>query len=263
MRVGVFDSGLGGLTVLRELKQRLPGYTYIYYADTAHLPYGEKSPEQVAEYAKEIVSFLLAQKVKAIIMGCNLSSCVALPWARKRCDIPVFGLVEEAAQKAAMLSRTREVGVLCTPATATTGAYEQAIKKADNKVTVHTLACEPFVPMVERGEVAGEEVKEIVKQKLRSLAHTSTDTLIYGCSHFPFLDGVIRSLFPQWQIVDPAPLIADFFARMMEAFGVLGESRGDTLFYASGTSRSLITLGSAYLGEVIKEVHPVQEGAVA
>lgn len=192
--IGVFDSGLGGLTVAREIVQKLPGESLIYLGDTARVPYGTRSSEVITKFALEMVNFLLKKKVKFLVVACNTISSTCLEVIQKASPVPVLGVIEPAVEEAVANSVTLGVGVIGTRATINSGLYEQRIKKLNSKATVLTQACPLFVPLAEEG-FFGHPVTELVaREYLEKFTSSKVDTLILGCTHYPLLSTLISKV---------------------------------------------------------------------
>jgi glutamate racemase len=194
--IGIFDSGVGGLTVLRELRRQLPNESIIYFADTARLPYGIRSKTEILQYVREINQWLLTQNVKMIIMACNTSSALALEIVQKEFDLPMVGLILPGA--AVAVAGGKRIGIIATPATAKSQAYRYAIQ-------VWEVGCPEFVPLIEQNRLEEPETETIVGKYLQPLLEADIDTLVYGCTHYPHLAPVLnRILPPTVRLVDPA-----------------------------------------------------------
>src|ERR1700674_4489029 len=203
--VGVFDSGLGGLTVVRALMRRLPHESLLYFGDTARVPYGPKSPETIRRYSREITTYLRDEGVKAVVVACNTATAHALPMLRDELSIPVIGVVEPGARAAAAATRTRRVGVIGTAGTIGSGAYERAIHAERPDVHVVARACPLFVPLVEEGWLDTPATRLIAQEYLSPLARDGIDTLVLGCTHYPLLESVIgETMGPGVGLVDSA-----------------------------------------------------------
>ena len=191
--IGVFDSGVGGLTVVREIMRNLPDERIVYFGDTARVPYGSKSKNTVIRYSRQIVHFLETQQVKAIVIACNTASALALDTIEKEIDLPIIGVVKPGAQMAVETTQNKRVGVIATESTIQSGLYQQLITEADPAITVYGKPCPLFVPLVENGRVhRGDVVIEtVVKEYLTPLKEAGVDTLILGCTHYPLLEEVI------------------------------------------------------------------------
>ena len=208
--IGVFDSGVGGLTVLRTLRRRLPGERLLYVGDTARVPYGTKSPEAVLRYSREIVAFLETRRVKLVVIACNTASALALPHLVRDGRIPVIGVIEPGARAAAQASRSGRIGVLGTPATIRSGAYARAIRRHRPAARVYSQACPLFVPLVEEGWRNGSVVESVARRYLAPLRRARVDTVILGCTHYPALRGVIQKVMGSGvTLIDSAEAVAD------------------------------------------------------
>jgi glutamate racemase len=194
--IGLFDSGVGGLTVLSEVRRRLPGESTIYLGDNARMPYGPRPADEVRRFTLECVAWLLEQDVKLLILACNTATAQALPLVRERSPVPVLGVVRPGAVAAAASTRAGHVGVIATAGTVASGAYPVAIGEADLRLTVTQLACPQLVPLVEAGELSGPSAEALVGGYLTELlaADPAIDTLLLGCTHYPLLRPLIEGL---------------------------------------------------------------------
>jgi len=191
--IGVFDSGIGGLTVVRALMECLPGYDVLYFGDTARMPYGSKSPSTVVKYAIENTEFLLSKGAQAVVLACNTASSVAPDILRQRYDIPFFEVITPAAEMAIQSSRNGRIGVIGTRATVASGVYETVIQRLRPECRVFANACPLLVPLVEEGWLRKPETAMVVKKYLRPLKTRQIDTLILGCTHYPLLTDLIQA----------------------------------------------------------------------
>ncbi|QUW03083.1 glutamate racemase [Chloracidobacterium validum] len=190
--IGIFDSGVGGLTVYRALRARLPQESFIYLGDTARIPYGTRSPETIRRYAREDAAFLLACGVKLIVVACNTASSLALAQLQAEAPVPVIGMIEPGAQQAAATTRTRRVGVIGTEATVASAAYPLAIHRIAPEIEVVAQCCPLFVPLVEEGWAAHPVTATVAAEYLAPLRQSGVDTLVLGCTHYPLLAEVIQ-----------------------------------------------------------------------
>ena len=208
--IGVFDSGIGGLTVVRSLMKQLPDYDIIYFGDTARTPYGSKSPETVVGYALENTEFLLKQGAKIIVMACNTASSVASDRVAENFDIPIFEVISPASAKAIESSRSLIIGVVGTRATIKSGIYEEKIKLMKPKAKVYSVACPLLVPLVEEGWLKKPETVMIIKKYLHPLKIRQIDTLILGCTHYPLLiDKIQRKIGNKVTVIDSSIALAE------------------------------------------------------
>lgn len=190
--IGVFDSGVGGLTVVREIMRQLPNENVIYFGDTARVPYGSKSKQTVLKYSKQIVRFLRTKNVKAIVFACNTASALALEEMREEIDVPVIGVVRPGAKMAATMSKTKSVGIIGTEGTIKSGIYTEYIRRLDPSITVVGKACPLFVPLVEEGLLEDRITDDMVERYLSELKPYNVDALVLGCTHYPLLMNPIK-----------------------------------------------------------------------
>lgn len=203
--VGVFDSGVGGLTVAREIMRNLPSEKIVYFGDTARLPYGNKSKDTIIRYSRQIIHFLQEQQVKAIVIACNTASAFALDAVRDELEIPVLGVIESGAVVAAQETKNQRVGVIGTIGTVGSGIHETFLKRQNPDITVFGKACPLFVPLVEEGWLHDPVTVEVARRYLRELQEKEIDTLILGCTHYPLLRSTIREVMGEGvRLVNPA-----------------------------------------------------------
>lgn len=185
--IGVFDSGVGGMTVVSSIARMLPGERIFYYGDTARCPYGDRSPDEVYRYTVESLDYLVSQGVKLIVVACNTATAIALPRLKVRYSIPVIGVIQPGAQTAVRATATGRIGVIGTEVTISSNAYANEIHKLSPDADVFSLACPKFVPLVESGQLTGEAVQTVVDESLRPFFDREVDVLILGCTHYPLL----------------------------------------------------------------------------
>jgi len=215
--IGVFDSGIGGLTVVKALRDLLPNETISYLGDTARVPYGPKSPETVQRYAIELGEMLMKDDAKALVVACNTVSAVALPTLSKQFPVPVIGVIEPGARAAVSATRNKHVGVIGTRGTIRSGAYEKALRGADESVQVTSQACPLLVPLIEEGLLNDEVTDQMIVRYLEPLLKAGIDTLVLGCTHYPLLTGAIaRLLKRQIMVVDSAQNCARAVENMLD-----------------------------------------------
>jgi glutamate racemase len=215
--IGVFDSGIGGLTVVKALRDLLPNENISYLGDTARVPYGPKSPETVQRYAIELAEMLMKENAKALVVACNTVSSVALPALSKKFPVPVIGVIEPGARAALTASRNRHIGVIGTRATIRSGAYEKALRAADGNVRVTSQACPLHVPLIEQGLLSDDVTERMILRYLEPMLAGEIDTLVLGCTHYPLLTGTIsRVLKRQIMIVDSAHNCARAVEEMLD-----------------------------------------------
>ncbi len=203
--IGVFDSGIGGLTVVKALRDLLPNENIVYLGDTARVPYGPKSPETVRRYAVELAGMLMLKNAKTLVVACNTVSSVALPLLTKKFPVPVIGVIEPGARAALLATRNRHIGVIGTRATIRSGAYEKALRARDNDVRVSSRACPLLVPLIEEGLLDDVVTDRMIMGYLQPMVADGIDTLVLGCTHYPLLtDAITRALKREIMLVDSA-----------------------------------------------------------
>jgi len=219
--IGVFDSGLGGLTVLKSLMSNLPQEDLVYFGDTARVPYGTKSRESIIQFSKENVSLLLEHNVKMIVVACNSSSSHALTILRQTFNIPIVGVIEPGVQKALATTKKGIIGVIATPATIGSGAYPRLIAALDKHARVVSQACPLFVPLVEEGWLDKKVTFEVAAEYLKKIKQAKADTLILGCTHYPLLKTVLRKVLGNSvKLVDSAHEVSLVVKTLLEEQGL-------------------------------------------
>jgi glutamate racemase len=255
--IGIFDSGLGGLTVAHAIMRQLPDESLVYFGDTARVPYGPKSPETVRRYSREISAFLLDQGVKAIVVACNTATAHALPALREELDVPVIGVVEPGARAAVRATRSGHVGVIGTEGTIRSGAYVRAIHAEAPHVRVTALACPLFVPLVEEGWINHEATHLVAEEYLRPFVRDAIDTLVLGCTHYPLLKPLIGEIVGRAvRLIDSAEETAADTKRMLAEQGLAAPpaSTAEYRFVASDDPQQFLRLGRRFFGETIEHV---------
>ena len=258
--IGIFDSGVGGLTVVRSLLTRLPGESFVYYGDTAHVPYGTKSREELFKYTSDIISFLLSREVKTIVVACGTCSSVTLPEMEKTCPVPLLGVVKPGARSAAKATRNGKIGVIATQATVDSGSYSANINAIKLSHKIFSAPCARFVPMVEAGILDGPEIHQAVEEYIDPLLQLGIDTLVMGCTHYPFLAPIIRDIAGDGvTLVDPAAETIEELIGILKKNDILNDTQdsGTREFYVSGNEESFYKVGRLLLGDVIKKVNKI------
>lgn len=252
-RIGIFDSGVGGLTVQRAILEALPGLDTVYLGDTARVPYGTKSPEVVTQYSLKCARFLLGQRVEMVVVACNTASSVALPALGAELDVPVLGVVEPGARAAARATRTGRIGVIGTQSTVASGAYQRAIARLAPGAEVMARACPLFVPLAEEGltDPADELVRLAARRYLEPLAAWGIDTLVLGCTHYPLLAAAIAATLPGVTLVDSASSIAAEVAERFPAARAPGPA--DHRFFVTDTPERFTAVAQRFLGRAVTE----------
>ena len=260
--IGVFDSGVGGLTVLGEIRDRLPYENTVYFGDTARVPYGVRDPAEVREFAFEIITYLTDLDVKLVVVACNTASAVALEAAQAEFDVPVVGVIAPGARAAAVDTINRRVGVLATRVTVESGAYRRAVRNLDAGIEVHEQACPEFVPLIEKGVVDGPELEKVARGYLDPLISRRVDAVILGCTHYPLISASInRILGPEVRLISSAGQTALEVGRILSRRGYLRRPRdaddlGASTYVCSADPAEFAALGGRFLGEEIEAVAP-------
>jgi glutamate racemase len=252
--IGVFDSGIGGLTVLRALAETLPAEDFIYLGDTARLPYGTKSNEVILRYSLENSEFLLAKGIKMLVVACNTSSAVALAEISRLTVVPVVGVIEPGAAAAVGASHNGKIGVIGTEATIASGAYTRAIQVLRAQAEIYTRACPLLVPLVEEGWTDNEIAERTVAYYLDSLKQSGIDTLLLGCTHYPLLRGLFeRVLGPAIRIVDSAGATAAAVHKRLMAMGLARpRGQGSQSYFVTETPDRFVRVGRRFIGDRVE-----------
>lgn len=249
--IGVFDSGIGGLTVLQRIIEALPRENTVYLGDTARAPYGSKSVETVLRYSIENSDFLLKKDVKLVVVACNTSTALALDKLRSEFSLPVVGVIEPGVRKALQRTKSKRVGVIGTEATIQSGAYTHALKEVEPGVEVYSRACPMFVPLVEEGWTDNAVAEMAVKTYLGGLKQSGIDTLILGCTHYPLLKKAIRKFMGRnVQLVDSAEETATEVCAILKSKSLARKNgKGSHSFYVTDAPDRFIKVGRRFLGE--------------
>lgn len=247
-RIGIFDSGVGGLTVLREIYRQIPNESVIYFGDTARLPYGSRSPEEILYFVRQILTWMESQGVKMVMMACNTSSALALDTVQQEYSFPILGLIKPGAQAAAR--RGRRIGIIATQATVYSNAYLDAIQELDSTCQVLQVGCPEFVPIVEQNLIKQPYALKTAQKYLDPLVEAKVDTLVYGCTHYPHLAPVLQALLPPAvHYVDPAIHMVAAATKELDALGLRSNSPAwSTEFYVSGQPQEFKRLAVQWLG---------------
>ncbi len=259
--IGMFDSGVGGLTVMRAVMRRLPAESIVYFGDNARGPYGPREIPEIRRFALEIATFLESLGVKIIVVACNSATSAGLLDIQKQCSIPVLGVVEPGARGAVQATRNRQIGVIGTMATVRSRAYQKAIHALDAGARVHSRACPTLVDFVERGEVSGPRVEAEVRRYLTPLIRRGVDTLVLGCTHYPLLRPVISEVMGRnVRLISSDEEVAREVEENLARRGYLRESSSPPVyrFMCSGDVEQAVSLGRIFLGPEVERVERVE-----
>lgn len=247
VRIGVFDSGVGGLTVLQEIYRQLPNESVLYFGDTARVPYGTRSAAEILQFTRQTLDWLVTQGVKMAIVACNTSSALALETVRDEYDLPILGVILPGARSAAR--QGQRIGVIATPATVESNAYLHAIQEANPNARVWQVACPEFVPLIETNRIDDPQTLAIAKEYLRPLLDRSIDTLVYGCTHYPHLEPVLRQFVPMSvQYVNPAVAVVAAAAQELNVLGIQSDRPAvPTKFVVSGNPDRFAQVATQWL----------------
>lgn len=251
--IGIFDSGVGGISVLRAIREQMPGESIIYFGDQLHVPYGSRSMGQIQNFSEAITRFLVEQGVKIIVVACNTASAAALKYLRdKFTDVQFIGM-EPAVKPAAERTQTDKVGVLATPATFQGALYASVVERFANGVKLFQDTCPGLVQQIEQGNLHGVKTRQILEDALLPMLDKNIDTVVLGCTHYPFVIPLIQEIVGESvRVIDPAPAVAKQTGRLLEASGMKNksESKGNVKFYTSGDPESLKLLLLTLFGEL-------------
>ncbi|HHY42731.1 MAG TPA: glutamate racemase [Thermoanaerobacterales bacterium] len=253
--IGLFDSGIGGLTVAKEIMKLLPNENIVYFGDTARVPYGSKSSEVIMQYTLEAVNFLLSQDVKLIVFACNTVTATCLEKLSSSLSVPIVGVIQPGARAAVDATKNNMVGVIGTERTVQSRAYEKAINALNDKISVHSKACPLFVSLVEEGWLENEAAFYTAKTYLEPLKDQGIDTLVLACTHFPLLKTVIRQVMGESvQLVDPAKETAEEVCRILKEKNLIrqGENAADYRYFVSSNPKKFARVGEGFLKRPIK-----------
>ena len=261
--IGIFDSGVGGLTVLRAVRRRLPGEGVVYLGDTARVPYGTKSPATIERYAVEDAAFLVEKGVKMLVVACNTASAMSRERLRAEFAVPLLSVLGPGARMAARVTRTGRIGVIATEATIESGAYERAIRESSGArpVEIFSRACPLFVPLVEEGETDSQLARLAAEQYLAPLRERGIDTLVLGCTHYPLLKRVIgETMGPEVALVDSAEATAEETADVLARHGLRNRSDapGRAEFYVTDAARRFHRIAERILEAPLEHLEAVE-----
>lgn len=254
--IGVFDSGVGGLTVVLEMFRQMPHESLLYYADTAHVPYGPRDPKELKGFAHNITRFLVEKGCKMIIIACNTSTSLAYEELKEAFLVPVIGVIEPGVDRALESGSRGRIGIIATQATVNSGAYQRIISKKDPEAKSAAIACPRLVPLIEEGSLEGVEVEQAVNYYLKELVEDGIESLILGCTHYPLLLPIIKNTTgPRVNIIDPARETVARSRKILEEKGLLNEVGIPThAFFTSGDPDKFKALAGRLLGENLNSV---------
>jgi glutamate racemase len=258
--IGVFDSGIGGLTVVKRLAATLPNESIVYFGDTARVPYGSKSNSTVIEYSIQNTKFLLKKNIKALVVACNTASSIAIPDLKKMFDIPIIGMIEPGSRMALNKSQSKKIGVIGTRATINNLAYSKEIKKLNNSAQVIEKPCPLFVPLAEEGWIKHQATYEIAEEYLKELRKIGIDTLVLGCTHYPILSEVIQEVIgDNVTLIDSGVASSEVINTELEKLHLLSDSdkHGKQEYYVSDIPAKFKEVAELFLGKEIDHVHKV------
>jgi glutamate racemase len=256
LSIGMFDSGIGGLTVLKEVKKLLPSEHILYLGDSARLPYGNKSPQTITRYALESAIYLLTKGIKILVIACNTSSALALDILKRKLPIPVLGVIYPAAVEAVQYTKTKKIGVIGTKATINSMAYEKAIKKLNPEIEVLAKPCPLFVSIVEEG-LENDKVALLMAEKyLYDFQHSEIDTLVMGCTHYPILEHVIKKVMGKdITIINTGRETAKEVKHTLETKTIINEAgKGGCEYFVTDSPDTFKEIGGRFLGEEITHI---------
>jgi glutamate racemase len=259
--VGIFDSGIGGLTVLKELYRELPGESTIYLGDTARVPYGIRSPETVTRYSSENSRFLFSKDIKLLVIACNTASSISLAMIQRSVEIPVVGVIEPGAKAAVSSTRNKRIGVIGTDATIRSSSYTKAIHACDRNIEVFSIPCPLFVPLVEEGWIEDPVTETVAEKYLSHIKDKGIDTLVLGCTHYPLLKDVLSKIMGDTvNLIDSAIETAKEVRTILSAGSQLNSMADGTThtFYVTDSPERFTSVGERFLGKPIEHINKVE-----
>ena len=249
-KIGVFDSGLGGLTAVKEIMSLFPDESIVYFGDTGRVPYGTRSKETILKYTYDDINFLLSCDVKMIVIACGTASSAALPEIKTEFNVPIYGVVDSGAYEAARVTKNNKIGIIGTTATIKSGAYNKYLAEYNNKVQTFEKACPLFVPLVENGHFDTSVTKLVVEEYLKDIKDAGVDTLILGCTHYPLLKSAISKYMGDGvTLVSPGEEVAKFLRKKITSDNAHSEirDRDQYSYYVSDSIESFEELGGIFL----------------
>jgi glutamate racemase len=263
--IGVFDSGVGGLSVFRALERRLPAESLIYLGDTARIPYGTRSVETVQRYALEDAAFILSKKVKAIVIACNTASALAADRLSESCGVPVLGVIRPGARRAVERTRSGYIGVIATEATVASRAYEREMIAIREHLEIISRPCPLFVPLAEEGWIDHPVTRQVAEEYLRDLRASRVDTLVLGCTHYPILRPMIEAVMgDEVAFIDSGEAVADDLAGLLEENNLVRAGREPRTeeFYVTDSAARFRRVAELFLGRALESINTVELGTI-
>ena len=263
--IGIFDSGVGGLTVFRAIEQRLPNESLIYLGDTARIPYGVRSAATIERYALECATFVRSRGVKAIVIACNTASALAANYLRSQFELPITGVIRPGSRRAVEATRNGHIGVIATEATVGSGAYERAMLAINNGLKITSRACPLFVPLAEEGWHNHAVTRQVAEEYLAELRSSRVDTLVLGCTHYPILRPVIEdTMGDHISFVDSGEAVADQIASMLEERDLIRQDEQPRFeeFFVTDSADRFRRVAELFLGRQLESVETVKLGAI-
>jgi len=250
--IGVFDSGLGGLTVVKELMEQMPNESIVYFGDTGRVPYGTRSRETIIKYAVQDINFLMTFDIKAIIIACGTASSVALDYVTEKFDIPIIGVVNPTAKAAVLATKNKKIGILGTTGTINSGSYQKYIAGIDENIEVIAKPCPLFVPLVENGYTDNKVAHLVAEEYLEPLINAGVDTIILGCTHYPLLSGVISDIMgKEITLIDSGVPTSAYVHNMLSSRDIMATAEASYKYFVSDSIDSFAHLGSMFLNRQI------------
>lgn len=259
--IGLLDSGIGGLTVLKEARKRLPNESFVYIGDNARNPYGTRTVEEIRQYTLELVQFLLKKQVKLIVIACNTATAVVLEELKQTCPVPVLGVIQAGSEQAANYTQTKEIGILATQSTVDSLYYNQKISEMDNTIEVKSIACPEFVDLVEKNNYQSEKAEKIVKNKLASIKNTKIDSLVLGCTHFPLLAPFIQeTVGKNVKLIDSGALTAKKIEQILTEKNLAADQSNSSVrtnLYTTGDAQLFKNIAEKWMDEDLLNVRKI------
>lgn len=258
--IGVFDSGVGGLTVAKELMRHLPKEKIIYFGDTARVPYGIKSAETVTKFSLENILFLLKKNVKLVVVACNTASSLALPKIRKHFNVPIIGVIIPGAKEAVSITKNKRIGIIATRATTRSKSYVKEIKRLDPRIKIFSVACPLFVPLAEEGWLNSRVAEDVAKTYLAPFKKYKIDTLILGCTHYPLLKSIIRKVLGKnIVLIDSATQVALEVKQILDENSLHSKFKNPShQFYVTDEPNNFKEFAMNFLGKTARNIKQVR-----